>query len=221
MYCKCGAKMGYNTYRRKGVEYAPPKLVCNDQVHCKSGSIPFDEAMSYIRNTLKDCITDFKMMIKNDQDDSFKLHRDLVDELKKKFEILEEKEASQWEALHDPDPEKRMPEHIFKKLNEKLLKEKEEIKKALDKAEDSIPRQIDYKDRVMRFSEALKKLDNPKIDAKTKNQYLKDILDKIVLDRPPSVKITTENKHEYGYDKLSKKDLFYTPPYKISIKLKY
>ena len=114
-----------------------------------------------------------------------------------------------------------MPEHIFKRLNEKLLKEKEEIKKALNKAEDSIPQQIDYKDRVMRFTEALKKLNDPKVDAKTKNQYLKDIFDKIILDRPPSVKITDENKHEYGYDKLTRKDIFHTPPYKISIKLKY
>lgn len=222
MECKvCGSKIGYNTYVRKGVEFAKPKLRCNNQVHCKSGSVPFDEVMEYVRNTMKDCIADFKMMIKNDQDDSYKLHKDLVDELKKKLEELEEKEAAQWDALHDPNPVKRMPEHIFKKLNEKLLKEKEEIKKALDKAEDSIPQQIDYKDRVTRFTEALKKLNDPTVDAKTKNQYLKDIFDKIILDRPPSVKITDENKHEYGYDKLTRKDIFHTPPYKISIKLKY
>ena len=59
------------------------------------------------------------------------------------------------------------------------------------------------------------------IPQKTKNQYLKDIIDEIVLDRPPNIRITNENKHEYGYDKLSRKDVFYTPPYKISIKLKY
>jgi hypothetical protein len=222
MVCKeCGAKIGYNTYVRKGVEFAKPKLRCNNQVHCKSGSIPFDEALTYVKNTLKDCISDFKVMIKNDQDDSFKLHKDLVDELKKKLDALEEKEVAQWDALHDPNPEKRMPEHIFKKLNEKLLAEKDEIKKALNKAEDSIPRQIDYKDRVLRFTEALKKLNDPKVDAKTKNQYLKDIIDKITLDRPPNVKITNENKHEYGYEKLTRKEVFYTPPYKLSIKLKY
>lgn len=45
--------------------------------------------------------------------------------------------------------------------------------------------------------------------------------DRIDFDRPPNVKITNENKHEYGYEKLSRKDMFHTPPYKISIKLKY
>lgn len=222
MFCKtCGAKIGYNTYVRNGVEYAKPKLRCNNQVHCKSGSVPFDEALDYIRKTIKDCIADFKLMVKNDQDDSIKLHRDLVEEMKKKLESLEEREVAQWDALHDPDPEKRMPEHVFKKLNEKLLKDKEEIKKALDKAEGSMPRQIDYKDRIVKFTDALKKLDNPKYDAKTKNQYLKDIIDRIDFERPPTVKITNENKHELGYEKLTRKNMYHTPPYKITIKLKY
>lgn len=222
MFCKaCGAKIGYNTYVRKGVEYAKPKLRCNNQVHCKSGSIPFHEALKYIRSTMKDCITDFKLMIKNDQDDSYKLHRDLVVELKKKLEILEDREAAQWEGLHDPDPEKRMPEHVFKRLNEKLLKEKEEVKKALAKAEDSVPRQIDYKERAIKFTEALKALDDKSLSAEIKNRYLKDVIDRIELDKPPSVKITKENMHEFGYVKLTRKDLFHTHPYKISIKLKY
>lgn len=222
MYCKaCGSKIGYNTYVRNGIEFAKPKLRCNNQVHCKSGSVPFDEVFEYIRNTIKDCITDFKLMVSNDQDDSIKLHRDLVLELKTKFEALEDKEAAQWEALHDPNPEKRMPENIFKKLNEKILKEKEEVKKALEKAEDSIPQQIDYKDRVVKFTEALKILADDNISSEIKNRYLKDIIDKITFDRPPSVKITNENKHEYGIDKLTRKNTFYTPPYKITIKLKY
>lgn len=170
---------------------------------------------------LKDCIGDFKVMVKNDQDDSIKLHRDLVKDMKKKLEELEEKEIAQWDALHDPNPDKRMPEHVFKRLNEKLLKDKEEIKKALSKAEDSIPREINYKERIMKFTDALKILDDPSQDAKTKNQYLKDTIDRIEFDRPPIVKITNENKHEFGYDKLSRKDMFYTPPYKITVKLKY
>lgn len=222
IFCKaCGAKLGYNTFVRRGVEYAKPKLRCNNQVHCKSGSVPFDEVLDYIRNTIKDCIADFKVMVTNDQDDSIKLHRDLVKDMKKKLEELEEKEIAQWDALHDPNPEKRMPEHIFKRLNEKLLKDKEEIKKALEKAEDSIPREINYKERVMKFTDALRILDNPKYDAKIKNQYLKDIIDKIEFDRPPTIKITNENKHEYGYEKLGRKDMFYTPPYKITVKLKH
>ena len=45
-----------------------------------------------------------------------------------------------------PCPAKRLPQHIFAKLNEKVLKEKEEVNKALAKAKDSAPKHINYRD---------------------------------------------------------------------------
>ena len=218
MYCKCGAKMGYNTYKRKGVEYAPPKLVCNNQVHCKSGSVIFDEIYRDICNAIKDCIEDFELRIKNNQDDSFKLHKDLVDRLEKKLKELEEKEIKQWEDQYDP--EVAMPQEIFKKLNQKLLAEKEEIQKALAKAKGSIPKQVDYKEEMLKFEDALDALEDPDVDAKAKNQYLKNIIDKIEYERSSTVRITKHNAEYYGLD-TSKGIQWYTPPYQIKLKLKY
>lgn len=218
MYCKCGAKMGYNTYRRKGVEYAPPKLVCNNQVHCKSGSVVFDEIYRDVCNAIKDCIEDFQLRIKNNKDDSFKLHKDLVERLEKKLKELEEKEIKQWEDQYNPDI--AMPQEIFKKLNQKLLAEKEEIQKALVKAKGSMPKQVDYKEEMMKFEDALDALEDPDVDAKIKNQYLKNIIDKIVYERSSTVRITKHNAEYYGVD-TSKGLKWYTPPYTIKMKLKY
>ena len=218
MYCKCGAKMGYNTYRKHGVEYAPPKLVCNDQIHCKSGSVVFDEIHRDICNTIKDCIEDFQLRIKNNKDDSFKLHKDLVIRLEKKLKELEEKEVKQWEDQYNP--EVAMPQEIFKKLNQKLLVEKEEIQKALSKAKDSIPKQVDYREELQKFEDAIDALEDPDVDAKVKNQFLKNIIDKIVYERGTTVRITKENSKEYGID-TSKGMKWYTPPYEIKMKLKY
>lgn len=220
MYCKCGTRMGYNTYRKNGVEYAPPKLVCNNQVHCKTGSAVFQEVFEDVRAAMKDCIKDFEIRIKEDKDDSFKLHRDLVKRLEKKMEELEKKEIEQWEAQYDPDESKRLPPHIFQKLNEKVLREKDEVSKALDKAKDSVPNPIDYKDELLKFTDALNALDNPEVPAKVKNQYLKNIIDKIEYERGETVRITSENAKEYGVD-TSKGLQWYTPPYKIKLKLKY
>jgi hypothetical protein len=218
MYCKCGAKMGYNTYRRKGVEYAPPKLVCNDQVHCKSGSVVFDEIYRDVCTAIKDCIEDFQLRIKNNQDDSFKLHKDLVVRLEQKLKELEAKEIRQWEAQYDPDI--AMPQEIFKKLNQKLLIEKEEVQKALAKAKGSIPKQVDYKEEMLKFEDALDALEDPEVDAKIKNSFLKNIIDKIVYERGSTVRITKENAKEYSID-TSKGMQWYTPPYEIKMKLKY
>ena len=218
MYCKCGAKMGYNTYRNKGVEYAPPKLVCNNQVHCKSGSVIFAEIYKEVCAAIKDCIQDFELRIKNNQDDSFKLHKDLVVRLEKKLKELEEKEVKQWEDQYNP--EVAMPQEIFKKLNQKLLLEKEEIQKALAKAKGSMPKQVDYKEEMLKFEDALDALEDPEVDAKIKNQYLKNIIDKIEYERSSTVRITKHNAEYYGVD-TSKGLQWYTPPYKIKLKLKY
>jgi len=220
MFCKCGAKIGYNTYRNKGVEFAPPKLVCNNQVHCKTGSALFDEIYEEVCDAIRECITDFEIRIKTDRDDSFKLHRDLVKRLESKLEELEKKEVEQWEAQYDPDESKRLPPHIFKVLNEKVLKEKDEVNKALSKAKDSMPQPIDYKDELLKFRDALKYLEDDELDAKTKNQYLRNIIDRIEYERGPTVRITKANAPIYNVD-TSKGTQWYTPPYKIKLKLKY
>ena len=220
MYCKCGAKMGYNTYRKNGVEYAPPKLVCNNQVHCKSGSAEFDEIYMDVCNTIKECIEDFELRIKNNQDDSFKLHKDLVKRLTNKLEELEKKEVEQWEAQYDPDESKRLPPHIFKVLNEKVLREKDEVQKALAKAKGSMPKQVDYKEEMLKFKNALEALEDPIVDAKVKNQFLKEIIKKIEFERGPTVRITKENADKYAM--ITTKGMqYYTPPYKLKMKLKY
>lgn len=218
MFCKaCGSRIGYNTYVRKGVEYARPKLRCNNQVHCKSGSVPFDEVLEYVQKTLKDCIKDFKVMVKSDTDDSDKLHKSLVENLKKKLKVLEEKELAQWEAQYDPDL--AMPPHIFQKLNAKLLAEKEEVKKSLCEAIDSMPQPVDYREKISKFTEALNALNDPTVPVKIKNQYLKDIIKRIEYDRPETVRLTKRNKHMYQLEP-GKKEFFHTEPYIISIELK-
>ena len=219
VYCKtCGSKWGRRTYEKQGIEFAKPKLRCNNQVHCKSNSIPFHEFEEYVIKTLKDCIADFKVMVKNEQDDSIKLHKDLVIGLEKKLKELEEKEIAQWEAQYDPDL--AMPPHIFKKLNDKLLKEKEEVKKSLCKARESMPKQVNYKDKILKFTDAVNALEDPNKSVKIKNQYLTDIIERIIIHRPPAIKITKENQKVLGYEKLTREDMFHTEPYEIRIKLK-
>lgn len=220
MYCKCGSKIGYNTYNKDGKELAPPKLVCNNQVHCKSGSADFREVLDYVCCTLKDCIADFEVRINNDQDDSAKLHRDLINNLEKKMKNLEAQEVSQWKTQSDPDPDKRMPQHVFKILNEQLLKEKEEVRQALCKAYESIPEPIDFKSRILKFADALAALEDPTVSAKIKNDYLKDIIERIEYERPAPVRITKENADKYNTT-TSKGMKFHSEPYKINIVLKH
>lgn len=216
---KCRSKLSYNSYVRNGVEYAKPKLRCNSQIYCKTGSVDFDEIFEYICKTLKDCISDFEVLVTTERDDSYKLHSNLISNLEKKLKELEEQEILQWKAQTDPDPSNRMPTEVFQVLNDQLLKEKTTVKDALCEAKGRMPVKIDYKDQIVKFTDALNALRDPKISMELKNQYLKNIIEYIEYERGPSVKITKDNYLNFGVPKPTGIQ-FYKPPYAINIKIK-
>lgn len=190
LYCQCGRAMSLRTYQDKtGTERSAPRLLCDNQSYCGTSSALYEEIINKVRQTLIDCIHDFELRIQNNDKNSEKLHDNLIKRLKAKMVELEAKELSQWEAQSDPDPEKRMPQHIFKALNEKLLKEKEEVQQALCKAYESIPESIDYEEKLQRFKDALEVLDNPESSSLKKNKVLKGCIDRITYTREKTERI--------------------------------
>ena len=184
VYCKCGKAMTFRTYKDKeGNERNAPRLLCNDQVHCNTGSCLYSELLDMVKGVLAQCIEDFEKRIKSNSGDAMKLHEKLLKSLEKKMQELEAREIAQWEAQSHPDESQRMPPHIFKMLNEKLLREKEEVKEAMCNARKSMPDPIDYQEKVVRFRKALEALEDPERDADSKNRLLKDCIERIDYNR--------------------------------------
>ena len=105
----------------------------------------------------------------------------------------------------------------------KLLKEKEEITEALCKAKDSVPNPIDYKEQIIKFTDTIEMLENPNLDAATKNRHLREIVERIDYYRPPNVKLTKANRHLYGYtesESPGKGLKYHIEPYEIHITIK-
>ena len=210
VYCRCGRAMSLRTYKKPdGSERNAPRLLCDGQVHCKTGSSLYEEVLSRVVKVLEDCIQDFEIRLQNDEGDSVKLHARLIKNLEKRKEELETKELAQWEAQADPDPSKRMPQHIFQKLNEKLLAEKEEVRQALCKAYESMPEPVDYQEKLMRFKDALNALNDPNVDAQKKNTLLKQCIDRIEYYREKPVRM--ESQQVRYYDKEQKKTRWKSP----------
>ena len=229
VFCRCGRAMSLRTYKNKdGSEKSPPRLLCDDQVHCQTGSCLYDEMIDRVASILEQCIEDFEVRIQADSGDSAKLHAKLIKNLEKKLKDLQAKELSQWEAQSDPDPDKRMPQHIFKQLNEKLLKEKEEIQQALCKARESMPEPVDYEEKIKNFRDALTALRDPNVDAQKKNRLLKVCIDRIDYSREKPQRIPS--KQVKYYDKELKKTRhksplnrggnWTSPPIDLDVKLK-
>lgn len=180
LYCRCGNIMVLNFQKDKnGKDKCAPRLTCYRQARCGTGSCTYDDIVARVSDTLKECIADFEIRVKNNEGDSVNLHARLIKNLEQKMKDLEAKELSQWEAQAHPDPSQRMPAEIFKRLNEKLLEEKEEVRQALCKAYESMPEPVDYKEKIYAFQETLDALTNPDIDAAIKNELLKSCIDRI------------------------------------------
>lgn len=206
IWCKCGRAMSLRTYTAHA---SAPRLLCDGQTHCKTGSCLFSEMEERVCAILSDCIRDFEVRLKNNEGDSVKLHANLIKKLEAKQKELEEKELAQWEAQSDPDPAKRMPQHIFQQLNEKLLKEKEEVRQALCKAYESMPEPVDYEEKIKQFTEALNALKNPDIDAAEKNRLLKACIERIEYHRDTPQRIKSQQVRYY--DKEQKKTRHTSP----------
>ena len=229
LFCQCGRAMSLRTYKNPdGSMRSPARLLCDNQAYCKTSSVLYEDMLERVCAVLQQCIADFEIRIQNDDGDSAKLHASLIKRLEAKREELDKKEIAQWEAQADPDPSKRMPEHIFKILNEKLLKEKEEVRQALCKAYESMPEPVDYEERLHRFQDALTALKDPDVSAQTKNRLLKACIDRIDYSRRRAVR--KQSQQTRYYDKEQKRTRHKSPlstganwesfPVELDVKLK-
>lgn len=181
VYCQCGKAMTYRTYKNtEGVERSAPRLLCTNQMYCNTQSVAYDEILSKVVDVLKSCKSDFEIKVKNDSKNTLINHNNHIKRLEGKLEELNKKELSQWEKYS----EEGMPKAIFDKLNEKVLQEKETITEALKKARATAPTVEDYKEKIMRFTDALNGLQNPNVSAQAKNQMLKACIERIDYSRP-------------------------------------
>jgi hypothetical protein len=218
LYCHCGRAMQMKHYKANGREYF--SFACYDQVHCNTGSCAYDRMINAVADILRQSIADFEIHIKNDNGDSIRLHQALIKNLEQKLKDINARELSQWEAQSNPDPSMRMPAEIFKRLNEKLQKEKVEVEEALRQAYETVPQSVDYVDKVHTFREALNALLDPEKSAKEKNSLLKDCIEKIEYyrEKPERMKKGEGVKKGEQFKEVGGK--WTNPDIKIKVKLK-
>lgn len=195
LFCKCGRAMSLRTYKTKdGSERCAPRLICDGQVYCHTGSCLYSDIIERMCMVLEENIADFEVKLKNTNADTTALHNSMIKSLEKRLKDLHEKEIAQWEQQSHPDPAQRMPVDIFKVLNEKLIKEREEVQQALNNAYETAPRQIDYQEKIYTLTTALNALRDESVDAQTKNTLLKACIDRMEYSREAPQRIKNDEK---------------------------
>ena len=216
LFCQCGRAMSLRTYKAHNGE---PRLLCDNQAYCKTSSCKYDEIIERVRAILQECIQDFEVRIKNDNRDAAQLHLNLIKRLEAKRAELDAKELTLWEAQADPDVAKRMPPHVFQALNEKLLKEKEEVRQALCTAYESMPEPVNYEEKLATFRAALEALNDPERPAEEKNRLLKNCIDRMDYNRGKAVRVRRKPGEKKGTS-LKVGGTWTTPEIELDVKLR-
>ena len=184
LFCECGKAMSYRHSTRGDLKYRrEPRLVCNGQKHCGNGSCSVSEIVDFVADLLKQKIAEFEIEVTNGNVETNNYHEKMIKTLEKKLVDISTKELSLWESQVDPNPENRMPPHIFQALTAKLSKEREETEISLKKAKEAISTPIDYEKKIVTFQKALDALLDDNVSVAEKNHLLKACIDRIEYHR--------------------------------------
>lgn len=183
---KCGKSMQFQDYATKPT--VQPRFLHKQSNICKVKSALASDVLNAVIHSLKLYIEDFEMKIDNlpdvDENSIQRQFEALQSELRKIEKILS-KLFDTWEAEKISDNE-----FVERKAinNAKI----ESIKNQMQELENSIPEKEEYQEKIMLLSNALESLLDETLDADIKNEYLKQIVDKIEFSR--------ENEIEFVLD---------------------
>lgn len=177
LFCSCGRAMSYRTYKNKeGEERNAPRLLCNDQTHCGTRSATFESVYESVIVGLEQHLEDFEIKMKNGDGESLKLQEKQLNQIQK--ELTEINVAL--DKLYDFLEREIYDEETFVVRRKNLLSKKEELTSSYNQLSATLPKAIDYEDKIVRLSQAIEALKNPELSAKSKNDFLTAIVEKIV-----------------------------------------
>ena len=178
LFCQCGKSMSLKIYdeKRNKRKRTLQCFICNDQSHCHTRSVQYDDIVARVSESLQDAIHDFEVLVKNEDASSEFVQKATVRNLESTLVKLRQKDARQKDAYEDGIYTKA--EYLTR--NAKLQEQIELTKQALADAKFRQPVKMDYQEKLVRFTECLNALNNPTVKPAVKNKLLKSCIQKIV-----------------------------------------
>ncbi len=175
--CECGRSVVY-----KQSKTASPRLLCSNMKRCENKSILYSDFENEVISVLKKYIEDFKVKISNGENKSTSYQDSALASLKKELSTIE----TQQEKLYDLLESGIYTNEVFIKRNASLAEKRKKTLNAIKDAENSKPIFINYEEKIIQLSNALKALKNPNISAKIKNDFIKTVISRIEYSCKPS-----------------------------------
>lgn len=187
LYCqKCGAIMHYKAYDAK----RKPRFAHKSSQICKVKSALVSDVIDALVHALKLYIEDFEVKIDNLPDVDENSVNIQLEELQKELRRVEKQKAKLFEGWERDEVDNNEFAERKAVHNARI----QSIKEEMEKLEDAVPEKDEYKESIMKLSDALNSLLAEDTDAQCKNKYLKEIVRRVEFSR--------ENDEEFILDVL-------------------
>ena len=118
--------------------------------------------------------------LQNNDGNSANIKRNLIANLEKEMVELKAQEEKQYDLL-----EKGIySEELFEKRNNALRDKMEALKKQIRETKESIPKEVDYAEKIISLKKAIESLKDDSITPAAKNKFVKAIVKKIDFSTP-------------------------------------
>ena len=178
--CKlCGTAMNYTRYDTcKNVR--APRYQCRSFKYCENVSCNADVVHEAVIKGLKSALKDFEIKVSADNVKIHESYDKIIQGLEKELSDLEVRQEELYEYLE----KKIYTQDVFIMRNDKLAKERERLREALDKAKNSMPTIKEYEDKITTLHKTIDMLRDDSIPPLAKNKFLKEIIEVIYYHRP-------------------------------------
>ena len=174
---KCGRAMRQHPYKHTMDRYE-----CTLTPKCFK-SIRVDELDAGVIAALEEAeLPALELKVKNGEGDALKIKQKLLAKLEKQMSEYRDQEEKQFELLETG----RYSQDLFDRRNAILRDKMEECQKQIYQAKATMPKDVDYAERVVALKKAIEMLKDPEASVEDKNKTVRAIVERIEYSGEPS-----------------------------------
>ena len=174
---KCGRAMTQHPYK-----HAEDRLECRTQPRCYK-SVKKSHVEAAVVAALEEAeLPALQLKVKNGEGKAVKIQQRLLEKLEKQMAELVEQEDKQYEFLETG----RYSQDVFDRRHATLREKMEDCQKKIYETKATMPKDVDYEERVVALKNAIKMLKDPKASPQDKNKMLRAIVERIEYTGIPS-----------------------------------
>ena len=175
--CGCGRAIRYHDYKDgRSARYIHPF-----KMQCKKKSVNYNFVMDAITDSLKGYIQDFRFQADTyNQEDETTRHKAALEAMEKELTKQEQKKRRLFDSWESDDGTYTKEEFIERK--QMYTQTIDKLKQQIKEFKENTPKPVNYEERIETIHAIIDTLNDPEMDAKTKNVFLKQNIERIEFD---------------------------------------